>query len=215
MTARLTLGPRETKLHVILAHGAGAPMTSPFMEGMCQALADNGVASTRFEFDYMASRRNDGVKRPPPAMDILTEEYRAVIPAHQRAPGDTLFIGGKSMGGRVASLIADDLHAHGGIAGLVCLGYPFHPPRKPGQLRTAHLATLACPTLIVQGTRDPLGTAPQVATYALSRAIALLWLAGGDHDFKPRSSSGHSQASHVAAAAAAIARFMTRPGKPP
>ena len=211
MTAILTLGPREAKLHLILAHGAGAPMTSPFMEAMCLALAEDGVASTRFEFAYMAGRRNDGVKRPPPSMDILTEEFRAVVAAHPCAPDQRLFIGGKSMGGRVASLIADDFHAAGAIAGLVCLGYPFHPPRKPGQLRTAHLAALRCPTLIVQGTRDPLGTEPQVATYPLSPAIALEWLADADHDFKPRKSSGHTQASHIATAATAIARFVTLP----
>jgi hypothetical protein len=101
-----------------------------------------------------------------------------------------LFIGGKSMGGRVASLIADDVNAQGRVRGLVCLGYPFHPPGKPDVLRTAHLQCLACPALIVQGERDPFGTRDEVATYTLSNAITLEWLPDANHDFKPRAKSG-------------------------
>jgi uncharacterized protein len=119
-----------------------------------------------------------------------------------------LIIGGKSMGGRVASMIADDLYAAGRIAGLLCLGYPFHPPEKPTQLRTAHLADLKTPTLIVQGTRDPFGTRDEVAAYNLSQAIALLWLEDGDHDLKPRKSiSGFTAADHLKTMADRIARW--------
>jgi predicted alpha/beta-hydrolase family hydrolase len=88
------------------------------------------------------------------------------------------------MGGRVASLVADDLFSQQRVAGLVCLGYPFHPVGQPAKLRTAHLATLACPTLIVQGTRDPFGTREDVAGYVLAPAISLQWIENGDHDFK-------------------------------
>ncbi len=89
------------------------------------------------------------------------------------------------MGGRVASLVADELHAEKRIAGLVCLGYPFHPPKKPEQLRTAHLEHLACPALIVQGERDPFGGRGEVEAYRLSPAIAFHWVGDGDHDLGP------------------------------
>ena len=109
-----------------------------------------------------------------------------------------LIIGGKSMGGRVASMVGDELYASGKIAGLLCLGYPFHPPEKPDQLRTAHLADLKVPTLIVQGTRDPFGTMDEVSSYSLSKMIEILWLEDGDHDLKPRKSvSGYSAADHL------------------
>lgn len=114
------------------------------------------------------------------------------------AASGPLVIGGKSMGGRVASLAADGLRDEGRIAGLLCLGYPFHPPEKPSQLRTAHLAGLRTPTLIVQGTRDPFGTRAEVETYALSDRIEILWLEDGDHDLKPRKSvSGFTAADHL------------------
>jgi predicted alpha/beta-hydrolase family hydrolase len=98
----------------------------------------------------------------------------------------------------VASMVADDLHTAGKVRGLLCLGYPFHPPGKPESLRTAHLATLKTPTLICQGTRDELGTREDVAGYALSSQIEILWLEDGDHDLKPRKSiSGFSAAAHL------------------
>ena len=183
-------------------------MSSTFLEGMAEALARQGVNVTRFEFNYMAQRRTAGVKRPPPKVERLMEEFRAVVAeAGGRA---RMFIGGKSMGGRVASMIADELFAAGQIQGLVCLGYPFHPPGKPGALRVAHLEGMACPALIVQGERDPLGTRAEVAGYALSAAIRVEWLGDGDHDFKARRPSGFSQAKHIETAAAMVARFVTR-----
>jgi predicted alpha/beta-hydrolase family hydrolase len=143
----------------------------------------------------MAARRI-GHRKPPPRAESVQPEYVAAIDALQ-AKGK-LIIGGKSMGGRVAGMIADAMLAKGRIAGLLCLGYPFHPPEKPLQLRTAHLAHLKTPTLIVQGTRDPFGTADEVAGYTLSKAIEFLWLEDGDHDLKPRKKiSGFSTADHL------------------
>lgn len=208
MSPLITLGPSTARSHLILAHGAGAPMTSPFLETLSDGLAGHGVRISRFEFGYMAQRRNNGGKRPPPSMERLAGEYRALLTALPTTAGQRVFIGGKSMGGRVASLLADELFAAQTIAGLVCVGYPFHPPRKPASLRTAHLATLGCPSLIVQGERDPLGCRAEVMAYDLSPAIALHWLADGDHDLAPRRASGHTQAGHLTAAAAAIARFL-------
>ena len=109
-----------------------------------------------------------------------------------------LIIGGKSMGGRVASMVVDDLHAQGQAAGLLCIGYPFHPVGKPDALRTAHLANMRTPALIAQGTRDPFGAPDEVATYALSPAIEILWLEDGDHDLRPRKSvSGFTAQDHL------------------
>lgn len=193
---------------VLLAHGAGAPMDSASMNAGAKALAEAGLAVARFEFPYMAARR-DGQRKPPPKAETLIGEYRAAVDA-LKAKGP-LLIGGKSMGGRVASMVADELHAVGKVAGLVCLGYPFHPPAKPQQLRTAHLETLKVPALIVQGTRDEFGTREEVSGYRLSPAIELLWLEDGDHDLKPRKSvSGFSVADHLKTMAEAVAAFARR-----
>jgi uncharacterized protein len=153
------------------------------MNAMAAALAEAGFRVARFEFAYMAARR-EGSRKPPPKAEFLCGEYLAAIDA-LALPGP-LFIGGKSMGGRVASLVADRLHGEARIAGLICLGYPFHPPGKPQQLRTAHLEDLATPCLICQGTRDPFGTREEVAAYDLSPQVELFWLEDGDHDLKPR-----------------------------
>lgn len=192
---------------LLLAHGAGAAMDTPFMNAMAEGLAARGLRAARFEFAYMAGRRSGGPKRPPPKIELLQEEFRTAIEA--LACSGPLFIGGKSMGGRVASLIADDLWAQERIRGLVCLGYPFHPPNKPEQLRTAHLAGLKTPALICQGTRDPFGTQAEAASYALSDAVTFCWLSDGDHDLKPRKRvSGLTQEQHLEAAAEEIARWV-------
>ena len=127
MTAFLFDGSAEAPVTILLAHGAGAPMDSASMTAAAAALAAEGFRIARFEFAYMAARRS-GHRKPPPRADTLTGEYRDAITA-LGAKG-RLMIGGKSMGGRVASLIADELHAAGTIAGLLCLGYPFHPPES-------------------------------------------------------------------------------------
>lgn len=199
-------GPRDARATLLLAHGAGAPMDSEWMEAVTAAFAAQGLAVARFEFGYMAARRAGGPKKPPPRAERLMDEYRAAV--HALSAQKPLVIGGKSMGGRVASLVADDLHAAGQVAGLLCLGYPFHPPGKPERLRTAHLETLATPALIAQGTRDPFGRREEVEGYALSDRIELCWLDDGDHDFKPRKASGHTLAGHVAALATRVAEWV-------
>lgn len=209
MSARfLFSGPENASTTLLLAHGSGAPMDSPAMNAAAEALATQGLRVARFEFSYMAARRTDGRRRPPPKAETLNPEFRAAVSA-LGATGP-LVIGGKSMGGRVASMVADDLHAAGRIAGLLCLGYPFHPPEKPTQLRTAHLMTLQTPALICQGTRDPFGTKEEVAAYGLPERIRLLWLEDGDHDLKPRKSvSGFSAADHLATMASTVKAWTT------
>ncbi|MGH8701869.1 MAG: alpha/beta hydrolase family protein [Burkholderiales bacterium] len=205
----LSDGPADARDHVRLAHGAGAPMTSPFMTAMADLLAARGLRVSRFELAYMAARRGGGALRPPPKAELLMGEYDAVARALAVRRGQRLLIGGKSLGGRVASLVAGQLFSGGAIAGLVCLGYPFHPPGRPESLRTAHLAGLRCPALIVQGERDPFGTRAEVEGYRLSPAIRLHWAADGDHDLAPRRTSATDHARNLAAAAGAIAEFAS------
>ncbi len=194
-------GPDDAELTIALEHGAGAPMDSPFMATIAAGLAQAGLRVARFEFPYMHRRRIDGTRRPPDRAPILLETWRAVIAT--LGPG-RLVIGGKSLGGRIASLLADEA----GVRGLVCLGYRFHAPGRPATPeRLAHLATLTTPTLIVQGTRDALGARAEVAGYALSPAIRIAWMPDGDHSLKPRKASGVSEADNLAAAVEAVVAF--------
>jgi uncharacterized protein len=198
-------GPVKAKWRIALAHGAGAGMHTGFMETIAAGLAEQGFRVARFEFPYMAERDRTGRKRPPDREPLLRATWLEVIETIGR---ERLVIGGKSMGGRIASLVADEAQ----VAGLVCLGYPFHPTGKPDRLRVEHLARLATPTLIVQGERDPFGSRQEVSGYELSPSIQFRWLSDGDHSFKPRKSSGRTEEQNLQAAVTAIARFMLELG---
>ena len=178
-------GPPLADCTIVLAHGAGAPMDTDFMNAFADALADRSLRVVRFEFPYMAAFRGSGKRRPPDRPPILRETWIQVV---RSLDTDKLVIGGKSMGGRIASLIADEA----GVSGLVCLGYPFHPPGTPDRLRTEHLQTLQTPTLILQGERDALGNRDEASGYDLSSQIEIRWLPDGDHSFKPRKASGRT-----------------------
>jgi len=208
MAELLWTGPSDAAATLLLAHGAGAPMDSPFMVLISELLATRGVRVARFEFTYMAARRSGGKRRPPPKAEALDGEMIAA--ARQAAAGASgkFAIGGKSMGGRVASHVADQLHQSEEVAGLVCLGYPFHPPNTPERLRVAHLETLVCPTLIIQGERDPFGTRPEVEALTLPEAMRIHWAHDGDHDLGPRGGSGTTRRGNLEAAADAIAGFL-------
>lgn len=197
----LTDGPANGPVF-LFAHGAGGAMDTPFMDRVAKAMGERGIRVVRFEFPYMAARREGGKRGAPDRQPALLDSWRRVIQEH--GGGANVVIGGKSMGGRMASLIADEMH----VRALVCFGYPFHPPGKPAQLRTAHLEHLRTPTLIVQGTRDPFGTREEVAAYPLSPAIRVEWLEDGDHSFKSRKASGFTEAAHLARAAELAAGFM-------
>ncbi|MGO9361406.1 MAG: alpha/beta family hydrolase [Xanthobacteraceae bacterium] len=204
----LITGEPAARATIMLAHGAGAPMDSPFMNATAEVLAGAGFRVVRFEFAYMAGRRA-GQRKPPPRAETVMSEYRAAVDA--LAVKGLLIIGGKSMGGRVASMIADELYRAGAIAGLLCLGYPFHPPGKPQQLRIAHLIDLATPTLICQGTRDELGAQGEVGSYGLSSNIELAWFEDGDHDLKPRKKvTGLTAADHMKTLAATVSAWVDR-----
>jgi predicted alpha/beta-hydrolase family hydrolase len=198
-------GPAEAAMTVALAHGAGAPMDSPFMDAVARGLAENGLRVARFEFPYMAKRRKEGTKKPPDRAPVLLQTWRDMI---DRLGRDRLIIGGKSMGGRIASMIAATLEQEGTpVSGVACLGYPFHPPGKPERLRTEHLETIKTPTLILQGERDPFGKRDEVEAYNLSDAVQLHWLADGDHGFKPRKASGRTEAENIDEAVAVLVEF--------
>lgn len=191
---------------VVLAHGAGAPMDSEFMERVADLLCAAGCEVVRFEFPYMALRRTMGKRSPPDREAVLLQCWREQL-IRLRAdlsPVTKWIVGGKSMGGRMASLVADELF----VSGLVCFGYPFHPAGKPERLRTAHLVDLQTPTLIIQGTRDPLGNKDEVKHYQLSSRIHLHWLDDGDHDLKPRVRSGFTWEQHLRSATQALQNFI-------
>jgi predicted alpha/beta-hydrolase family hydrolase len=194
-------GPADAALTVILAHGAGAPMDSPFLERAAAALAERGWRVRRFEFPYMAERRKSGRKRPPDRTATLLESFRRQIAEEKDR---RLVLAGKSMGGRMASLLAGEAKA----AGWLCFGYPFHPPGRPEKTRTEHLAALSVPSLILQGTRDPFGGREEVAGYGLAPAIRLHWIEDGNHDLAPRKSSGRSQEAAFAEAIEAADAFL-------
>lgn len=206
-TEFLELGPESASATILFAHGAGAPMDSPAMTAIADALTQQGLRVVRFEFSYMASRRTEGTRRPSPCAEKLNSEYLTAIDALD--VDGPLIIGGKSMGGRVASMIADELFETDRIAGLLCVGYPFHPVGKPDKLRTEHLQNLRTPTLICQGTRDQFGSRDEVSDYSLSSAIQMHWFEDGDHDLKPRKRvSGFTHADHIVSMGAAVSAWV-------
>ncbi len=189
-------GADGAKATLVLAHGAGAPMDSPFMNWWAAALAVRGLHVVRFEFPYMRQRRASGGRRPPDREPVLLETWRAAAGAW---PGAA--VGGKSMGGRIASMIADEA----GASALVCLGYPFHAPGRPETPRIAHLRDLATPALIVQGTNDPFGRREEIESYELAPGISFAWVEGGNHDLERR---GEAREAAWLASVEPVARFV-------
>ncbi|MEH6579193.1 MAG: alpha/beta family hydrolase [Amphritea sp.] len=177
---------------ILFAHGAGAPMDSEFMETVAQGLADGGLQVVRFEFPYMEKRREDGKKRPPDRQPKLLEVYIRMI--EQWNKDDVpLFLAGKSMGGRMATMLCDQPS----VAACFVYGYPFYAPGKQDRPRIEHLQSLLCPVHVFQGTRDRMGDFETVSAYGLSDALHLNWLEDGDHDLKPRIKSGLTQDAHI------------------
>jgi predicted alpha/beta-hydrolase family hydrolase len=195
-------GPQDAPMTVVLAHGAGAPSRSYFLARVAGGLAGAGFRVARFDFPYMRERREGGRAGAPDREPVLKATWLEAVDL--LGGGERLAIGGKSLGGRIASMVADEA----GVRGLVCLGYPFHPPGRPDRLRTRHLEGLRTPALIVQGTRDPFGGPDEVAEYPLSESIRVFWVPDGDHSFKPRASSGRTEAQNLEEAVAAVVSFL-------
>jgi predicted alpha/beta-hydrolase family hydrolase len=194
--------PPSPRATLVLAHGAGAGMDTPFMNDFAKALMGRGIEVVRFEFPYMAKLRTEGKRSAPDRMPELEASYQAVLTKLRKRP--RLFIGGKSMGGRVATRIADEAK----VRGVVALGYPFHPPKQQSSLRVEHLQGLNTPCLIVQGMRDSFGTHEEVLKYPLASTIQLHWLKDGDHSFVPRKSSGRTEAQNMAEAYDVVHAFI-------
>jgi predicted alpha/beta-hydrolase family hydrolase len=167
-------------------------MDSPFMQAFATGLAGYGLRVARFEFPYMADYRKTGRRKPPDRESVLKESWLKVV---EILGPQRLVIGGKSMGGRIASLIADEAE----VRGLVCLGYPFHPVGQPARLRVQHLQTIRTPTLILQGTRDAFGNQGEVRE-----------LEDGEHSFKPRQNSGRTQEQNWKEAIDRVAAFVEK-----
>jgi uncharacterized protein len=175
MAGFLVDGDEQAPATVLLAHGAGAPTDSPWMDAVAKALAAAGLRAIRLVFAYMAARRA-GTRKPPPRADLLVPQYRhAIAQLGAEAP---LIIGGKSMGARVASLVADEMYAAGKTAGLLCVGYPFHPLGKPAQPRTGHLRAAARRTLPSTTYRTPRSQATNLPRWGLAYPMGRTSMAG-------------------------------------
>lgn len=174
---------------IVLTHGAGASCQSDFMQQLAQALTAQQLQVTLFDFVYMRQRQISGKKRPPPKAAVLIAELAELLATTSTAL--PLFIGGKSMGGRIASMLAADTELTASIAGVFAYGYPFHPPKK-AQWRIEHFAQLAAPLHIIQGERDPFGYKAEVSELSWPN-VTTHWLTSADHDFKALKSSGLTQ----------------------
>ncbi|GHB16797.1 alpha/beta family hydrolase [Salinicola rhizosphaerae] len=193
----------------LLCHGAGAGHDSSFLTSLRQAIAATGVQVVAIEFGYMAMMRREGRRRPPPRVERLVDElavWQHAIREHDSLT--PLWLGGKSMGGRVASLLATRAPVAHECAGLVLCGYPFHPPGKPERTRLDHWSAICCPLVVIQGTRDPFGRREEVADYALPPQTEMHFLEGGDHDWQPPKRSDATQDSLIAEASSIIARRL-------
>ncbi|SNY98758.1 alpha/beta fold hydrolase [Halomonas sp. hl-4] len=189
---------------LLLAHGAGAGHRSAFMQQFASALAQHGLQVITFDLGYMQQMQATGKRRPPPAIDRTVAELARWYDGLAPLTAKPLWLGGKSMGGRAASMLASQQ----ACPGLVIAGYPFHPPKAPDKLRLAHWSDVQVPSLILQGERDPLGNHAEVSSYALPHNTQVMWLTDGDHDFKPRRASGVNQTILIDEAAAHGASFV-------
>lgn len=194
-------GARDAPVRILLAHGAGAGMAHDFLARLSALLAGPDIEVVRFNFPYMSKRALDGKRRPPDRQPVLLAHWREMAEAfaHPR-----LFVAGKSMGGRMAAEIADEMNA----AGLLILGYPFHPPAKPDSWRGEVLKQIKTPTLLLQGERDTFGTRVELADFPFSPAVSVHWLTDGDHGFKPRKASGLSEQDNLRLAADSMRDFI-------
>lgn len=198
----------DARATIVLAHGAGAPMDTPYMTTIATGLAAGQFRVVRFEFVYMAKRREDGKRRGPDRMPVLLDRWSEVLDA--LGPLESpLFIGGKSMGGRSAAMFAAEPDNQGRIAGVLCLGYPFHPPGKPEKTRLDPLRAAVKPTLIVQGERDPFGKPGEVMGYRIAPPVRVTWIPDGDHSFVPRKRSGYTEEQTLGKAVGEATAFVS------
>ena len=198
-------GAVDAPVRILLAHGAGAGMEHAFLAELSRLLAGPDIEVVRFNFPYMTRRAQDGKRRPPDRQPVLLAHWREMVRefAHPR-----LFLAGKSMGGRMAAEISDEIYCEMNAAGLLILGYPFHPPARPDRWRGEVLKQIKTPTLLLQGERDTFGSRVELADFPFSSAVSVHWLTDGDHGFKPRKSSGLCEQDNLQQAASRIRQFV-------
>ncbi|PMO03490.1 alpha/beta hydrolase [Vibrio splendidus] len=191
----------DNPITFVFAHGAGAGMDHEFMQSVAKGLAFKGIRVIRFNFPYMIKRAEDGKRRPPDRAPKLLEAYQYII---KQCDADKLVIGGKSMGGRMASHLSEVDK----VAAMACLGFPFHPPGKPEKYKGEHLAELQKPCLILQGERDTFGKREEFTDFDLSDSIRVEFIPDGDHSFKPRKSSGYTEQQNIALTVEKLSAFI-------
>lgn len=199
---------------IIFAHGAGANMEHAYMENFTRLLNAQHINVLRFNFPYMDKRAETGKRYPPDRMPKLLDCYQEVISTYlalqstknQALP---LFIGGKSMGSRVAATLAGNKDIAGKISGVFCIGYPFHPAKKEDKLRLEPLQETLKPVLILQGDRDALGSKVEISGYRLSELCQCVFFEDGDHDLKPRVKSGFKHENHLLKASKTLLEFVS------
>lgn len=199
--SNIIIDGEDNPITFIFAHGAGAGMDHEFMQSVAKGLAFKGIRVVRFNFPYMIKRAEDGKRRPPDRAPKLLEAYQEII---EQTDADKLVIGGKSMGGRMASHLSE----LDKVAAMACLGFPFHPPGKPENYKGEHLASLQKPCLILQGERDTFGKREEFADFDLSDSIRVEFIPDGDHSFKPRKSSGYTEQQNIALAVEKLSAFI-------
>ena len=199
--SNIIIDGEDNPITFIFAHGAGAGMDHEFMQSVAKGLAFKGIRVVRFNFPYMIKRAEDGKRRPPDRAPKLLEAYQEII---EQTDADKLVIGGKSMGGRMASHLSE----LDKVAAMACLGFPFHPPGKPENYKGEHLASLQKPCLILQGERDTFGKREEFADFDLSDSIRVEFIPDGDHSFKPRKSSGYTEQQNIALTVERLSAFI-------
>ncbi|WP_394139779.1 alpha/beta family hydrolase [Vibrio chagasii] len=199
--SNIIIDGEDNPITFIFAHGAGAGMDHEFMQSVAKGLAFKGIRVVRFNFPYMIKRVEDGKRRPPDRAPKLLEAYQEII---EQTDADKLVIGGKSMGGRMASHLSE-LNK---VVAMACLGFPFHPPGKPENYKGDHLASLQKPCLILQGERDTFGKREEFADFDLSDSIRVEFIPDGDHSFKPRKSSGYTEQQNIALTVEKLSAFI-------
>jgi uncharacterized protein len=194
---------------VLLAHGAGADMHAATLTTVADALAAAGIPSLRFNFPYRAAGRR-GPDRPP-VLEAAVRAAAADLARRAKLPVERLVLGGRSMGGRICSMVAADADDPIAALGLVLLGYPLHPPGRADKLRIEHFPRIVAPALFVSGTRDAFGTPQELKRYTkkVKGPVSFHWIETGDHGFKPLKASGATVASVLAEVAATVVEFVT------
>ena len=204
----------ESLATLVLAHGSGRPMDDPYFENFANLLAELKLTVVRFEFPYMADRRLKGTKRPPPRAESMVDDYLAICSTVLNESDGPILIGGKSMGGRIAMMVAGEPDLDERIVGVYCIGYPLHPLKKPTELRIDPLKNNRLPCLIVQGERDPFGTRVEFEQLELPKLIGIHWSTDGDHDLEPRAKAPTTGTENISTAVRTIRDFAKRVAAP-